>query len=151
MLVALVFFIIVAVGSFIWLQIASRNQKTNGASTPVTVQTQPTNTSIPPNPQGTSSAATDFIASADGLVYLRLVANEHAWIRVSSDANIIFEGTATPGQTLETSAQEMLIVATGNGDAFDLYINGTDWGTLGGPGEVVRRAWNPVGEVPLEN
>ncbi len=52
---------------------------------------------------------------------------------------------------LETSAKEMLIVATGNAGAFQLYINGTDWGTLGGSGEVVRRAWNPVGEVPLED
>lgn len=150
LIVALVFFIIVAVGSFIWLQIASRNQRT-GASAPVTAQTQPTDATITPDAQGTSPAAPDFIASADGLVYLRLVANEHAWIRVSTDANIIFEGTATSGQTLETSAEEMLIVATGNGGAFELYINGTDWGTLGGPGEVVRRAWNPVGEVPLEN
>ncbi|MGC9394069.1 MAG: helix-turn-helix domain-containing protein [Anaerolineae bacterium] len=151
LIVALVFFIIVAVGSFIWLQIASRDQRTNGASAPVTAQIQPTDATITPDAQGTSPAAPDFIASADGLVYLRLVANEHAWIRVSTDANIIFEGTATPGQTLETSAEEMLIVATGNGGAFELYINGTDWGTLGGPGEVVRRAWNPVGEVPLEN
>ncbi|MBN2393054.1 MAG: helix-turn-helix domain-containing protein [Anaerolineae bacterium] len=151
LLVALVFFIVIAVGSFIWLQIASRDQKTNGAAAPVTAQTQPSTTETTPNAQSTSSTALDFVASADGLVYLRLVANEHAWIRVSSDANIVFEGMAAPGQTLETSAEEMLIVSTGNGGAFELYINGTGWGTLGGSGEVVRRAWNPVGEVPLEN
>ena len=79
------------------------------------------------------------------------MANEHAWVRVSADARTIFEGTAGPGQMLETSAEEMLIVATGNAGAFQIYINGTDWGALGGSGEVVRRAWNPVGEVPLEN
>ena len=150
-LVALAFFIIVAVGSFIWLQIANRDSKTNGAAAPVTTQAQPSNATIVPGTQNTVSTALDFVASPDGQVYLRLVANEHAWIRVSTDASIIFEGTATPGQTLETSATEMLIVATGNGGAFELYINGTDWGTLGAPGEVVRRAWNPVGEVPLEN
>ena len=151
LLVALLFFIVVAVGSFIWLQIANRDQTTNGASTPVTAQAQTSTEATTPDAQSTSSTAMDFVASADGLVYLRLVANEHAWIRVSSDASIIFEGTAAPGQTLETSAEEMLIVSTGNGGAFELYINGTDWGALGSPGEVVRRAWNPVGEVPLEN
>jgi cytoskeletal protein RodZ len=150
-LVALLFFIVVAVGSFIWLQIASRDQKTNGVSAPVTAQAEPSSAATTPGAQGISSAALDFVASPDGQVYLRLVANEHAWIRVSTDANIVFEGTAAPGQTLETSAAEMLIVATGNGGAFQLYINGTDWGTLGGPGEVIRRAWNTVGEVPLEN
>ncbi len=148
LLVALVFFIVVAGGSFIWLQIANRAQNTNGDSAPSTTQARTPGTAAT---QGTPVAPLTFATSPDGRVYLRLVANEHAWIRVSADASIIFEGTAAPGQTLDTSADEMLIVATGNGGAFQLYINGTDWGPLGDPGGVVRRAWNPVGEVPLEN
>jgi hypothetical protein len=52
---------------------------------------------------------------------------------------------------LEAEADEMLIVSTGNGAAFDLTINGTDWGPLGEQGEVVRRAWTPQGEVSLED
>jgi len=151
LLVALIFFGIVAGGSFIWLQIASRAQNTNGASAPATAQGQPPGAAATQAAQGTPSTSPAFVASSDGLVYLRLLSNEHAWIRVSADARIIFEGMAAPGQMLETSASEMLIVATGNAGAFQLYINGTDWGTLGEPGEVVRRAWNPVGEVPLEN
>jgi cytoskeleton protein RodZ len=148
LLVALVFFVVVAGGSFIWLQIANRNQHTNGASTPVTTQVQTSSTTTT---QSTPTTPLTFVASADGLVHLQLMANEHAWVRVSADDRIIFEGTADPGQMLETSAEGMLIVATGNGGAFQIYINGTDWGTLGGSGEVVRRAWNPVGEVPLED
>lgn len=148
LLVALVFFVIVAGGSFIWLQIASRAENRNGSSTPATTQVQTAGTVTA---QSTPTTPLTFVASSDGRVYLRLLSNEHAWIRVSADARTIFEGTADSGQMLETSAEEMLIVATGNGGAFQLYINGTDWGPLGGPGEVVRRAWNPVGEVPLEN
>jgi cytoskeleton protein RodZ len=148
LLVALVFFVVVAGGSFIWLQIANRNQHTNGASTPATTQVQTSGTTTT---QSTPTTPLTFVASADGLVHLQLMANEHAWVRVSADDRIIFEGTADPGQMLETSAEGMLIVATGNGGAFQIYINGTDWGTLGGSGEVVRRAWNPVGEVPLED
>lgn len=149
--IALVFFVVVAVGSFIWLQIASRDQGTNAATTPATTQTQSTGITKPSGTQGTPSSPLTFVPSPDGLVYLRLLSNEHAWVRVSADARIIFEGMAAPGQMLETSAKEMLIVATGNAGAFQLYINGTDWGTLGGSGEIVRRAWNPVGEVPLED
>lgn len=150
MLVALIFFGIVAGGSFIWLQIAGRTQNTNGASAPGTAQAQSPGAAATQAAQGTPSTSPAFIASSDGLVYLRLLSNEHAWIRVSADARIIFEGMAGPGEMLDTSAEEMLIVATGNAGAFQVYINGTDWGTLGGPGEVVRRAWNPAGEVPLE-
>ncbi len=148
LIVALVFFGIVAGGSFLWLQIAGRSRDGNGASTPTTTQVQTSGTAIT---QSTPTTPLTFIPSSDGRVYLRLMANEHAWVRVSADARTIFEGTAAPGQMVETSAEEMLIVATGNAGAFQLYINGTDWGTLGGSGEVVRRAWNPVGEVPLEN
>jgi hypothetical protein len=148
LLVALVFFVVVAGGSFIWLQIANRTQDGNSASTPATTQAQ---TSGTVTTQSTSTTPLTFVASPDGLVYLRLMANEHAWVRVSADDRIIFEGTAEPGQMVETSAESMLIVATGNAGAFQIYINGTDWGTLGDSGEVVRRAWNPVGEVPLED
>lgn len=148
LLITLLFFIIVAGGSFVWLQIANRAQDTNGNSTPVATQAQMSATA---ETQNAPFAPPAFVAAPDGRVYLRLVANEHAWVRVSADANIIFEGIAAPDQILEASANEMLIVATGNSGAFQLYINGTDWGVLGGPGEVVRRAWNPIGEVPLEN
>lgn len=147
LLVALVFFVVVAGGSFIWLQLASRTQDAGGTSTPATTQAQTSGTAIT---QSTPATPLTFVASSDRLVHLQLLANEHAWVRVSADDRIIFEGTAEPGQMVETSAEEMLVVATGNGGAFQLYINGTDWGTLGGSGEVVRRAWNPVGEVPLE-
>jgi len=150
MLVALIFFGIVAGGSFIWLQIASRAQNANDASVPGTAQVQSPGAAATQAAQGTASASPRFVASSDGLVHLRLLSDEHAWIRVSADARIIFEGMAGPGQMLETSAEEILIVATGNAGAFQVYVNGADWGTLGGPGEVVRRAWNPAGEVPLE-
>ena len=92
-----------------------------------------------------------FSVSADGTVSVQLVANEHAWVSVSADADIIFQGTAAPNQVIEATANEMLIVATGNGGAFRMAVNGADWGALGTQGEAVRRAWNPNGEVPLES
>lgn len=146
--VALIFFVIVAGGSFIWLQIASRNQPGNGAAVTTTATAQTPGVQAT---QNTPAAPTVFPVAPDGKVAVRLVAKEHAWISISADASIVFQDTAVPGQVLEASAGEMLIVATGNGGAFDLYINGTTWGSLGVSGEVVRRAWNSVGEVPLEN
>jgi len=143
--VALIFFALVLGGSFVWLQLASRAQNTKDVSAPTTAEARP------PGVLTTPHTPPSFVASPDGRVYLRLVSNEHAWIRVSADASMIFEGIAASGQILEASATEMLIVATGNAGAFQLYINGASWGPLGGPGGVVRRAWNPIGEVPLES
>lgn len=139
--IALVFFLVVGGIAFIWLQFSNRTSSTVATPTFTIAETL-----MPTTPETPAS----FPVSADGKVSTRLVANENAWISVSADANIVFQGIAAPGQIIEATADEMLIVATGNGGAFQLYINGTDWGLLGETGVVVRRAWNPIGEVPLE-
>lgn len=146
LIIALVFFLLVAGGSLIWLLLDSRTPSTNVA---VTVTTSPpTVVSVAPESQPSEQV---FSVSADGTVSVQLVANEHAWVSVSADADIIFQGTAAPNQVIEATANEMLIVATGNGGAFRMAVNGADWGALGTQGEAVRRAWNPNGEVPLES
>ena len=145
LILALAFFLVVAGGSFIWLQISGRASSTNVAPT----STAPTPTAAP-SISGTQTVEPTFPVSADGKVAVQLVANEHAWVSVSADATIIFQGVADPNQVIEATADEILIIATGNGGAFQIYLNGTDLGLLGAQGEVVRRAWNPTGEVPLE-
>ncbi|HOT91894.1 MAG TPA: DUF4115 domain-containing protein [Anaerolineae bacterium] len=144
LIIALIFSLVVAAGAFIWLQIASRD-----ASSAVTPSATVAETTAPII-QGTPTVPAAFPASADGKISTRLVTEENAWISVSADANLVFQGIAAPGQVIEATANEMLLVATGNGGAFHLYINGTDWGPLGKTGEIVRRAWTPFGEVPLE-
>lgn len=141
---ALVFFLVVAGGSLVWLQLEKRTQPAENVLMPVIVHT-----ATPSAPQ-TQTSLPVFPVSTDGKVTVRIVANEHAWVSVSADASIIFQDIAAAGQTVEAAANEVLIVATGNGGAFTLYINGTDWGPLGDQGEVVRRAWTPAGEVPLD-
>ena len=142
---ALLFFFVVALGSFIWLQFFSRSGTT--AQTP-----QPTviDATVTLSVEEASFIAPVFPPATDGKVRVRLVANEHAWISVSADESIVFQGIAEPNAPLEAEAGELLIVATGNGGAFQLYVNGTDWGLLGDQGEVVRRAWGPQGEASLE-
>lgn len=141
---ALVFFLVVAGGSIVWLQLENRTDPAESVATPNIVFT-----ATPSVPQ-TQTVVPVFPVSTDGKVNVSVVANEHAWVSVSADANIIFQGIAETGQTIQATASEMLIVATGNGGAFTLTINGTDWGALGGQGEVVRRAWGPAGEANLD-
>ncbi|MFP4396201.1 MAG: RodZ domain-containing protein [Anaerolineales bacterium] len=143
----LAFFIVIALGSFVWLQLISPSNAPppDPAVTPTVSDATPTLT-----PEGTSDSAPEFVPAQDGLVHIRLVVQEHAWVSLSADEGIEFQGVAETGQALETSAQEIIIVSTGNGGAFRLYINGADWGVLGEQGEIVRRAWSPTGEISLE-
>jgi hypothetical protein len=100
-----------------------------------------------PTPVSTQSATPVFPVAADGTVRVRVIPKSSAWISISADDQVIFQGIAEAQQVLEAVAQELLIVATGNGGAFQLYVNGTDWNLLGEQGAVVRRAWSPQGEV----
>ncbi len=144
---ALAFFLLVGLASFAWLQFG-----------PVQALQTPEPTLVPTQRGGVQATATPtveptpvFPVSDDGMVRVRLVPTNHAWVSLSADATVVFQGIAEPDQVLEGAAADMLIVSTGNGGAFRLYVNGTDWGLLGAQGEVVRRAWTPGGETILED
>lgn len=94
-----------------------------------------------------SSGVPVFVPRQDGLVEIRLEPQESAWVSVSADATVIFQGVADPAQPIQTTAQELVIINTGNGAAFRLYVNSADWGLLGDVGEIVQRSWTPSGEV----
>ena len=142
LLAVLLVMMAIFVSSIIALQFVGRETANN------TVSPSPVVTlAVSPTP----AAATPTVAPApDGKVRVRLVAQEHAWISVSADQEIVFQGIAETDQVLEATAEEILIVATGNGGAFRLYLNGDDLGLLGDTGQAVRRAWGPDGEISLE-
>lgn len=147
---ALIFFGLVALGSLAWLQFEA------GRATPTPPITQEAmGADVPPVASPTITptvvATPVFPVLAEGVVRLRLVPRNHAWISVAADSQVVFQGVAETSQVLAAEAEDMIIVSTGNGGAFDLTINGTDWGPLGEQGEVVRRAWTPQGEVSLED
>ena len=135
---------LIAAVSFLWLQFGPDDALSTSPSSQTTVtpnEATPT-ASVQPTPS--------FLVADDGMVRLRLVPLSHAWISVSADAEIVFQGIAEPEQAIEAAGGEIVIVNTGNGGAFELLINGTFWGTLGEQGEIVRRAWTPVGETSLQ-
>ncbi len=139
--------VIFAIFALIWLAAIlfltfGLDEDASQAPAPAPAATQPL-TALPAD-----DTAPVFESSPDGQVYIRLEVEQHAWIRISADNAIVYEDIAAPGQTLQAMGTELVVVATGNGGAFRLYVNGVDWEQLGGQGEVVRRAWSPAGEVP---
>jgi cytoskeletal protein RodZ len=142
---ALAFFLLLTIGTFVYLQIADNQSVAAPTPTPTLAQATLEMTPVPED-----NNAPSFSPAVDGTITLRLEPEQHAWIRVTADEEIVFQGVAEVGQTINATATERCMVETGNGGAFHLYVNGNDFGKLGEQGEVVQRAWTPTGEVSNE-
>lgn len=64
-----------------------------------------------------------------------------AWVRVTVDGSVAYEGTMSGGETREYTAQQSIMLHTGNAGGTTAILNGSDVGSLGASGEVVRRLW----------
>ncbi|MEA3308269.1 MAG: DUF4115 domain-containing protein [Chloroflexota bacterium] len=141
---ATLFFALLAGGAYLYLKVWGTDSVVAPTATlPPAPLVEQTLTSQPAN-------APIFAPAADNTVTVRLEPKEHAWVRLVADGVVIFQGVADPAQPLQATATERCQVETGNGGAFHLFLNSGDYGLLGNNGEVVRRAWSPAGEVPLE-
>lgn len=113
--------------------------------------TQPAQPTQPPqttaNPEATT-APTSPPATGDG-VTVTLEPQEHVWVRVQADGLIVYAGLMTPGEAQTWSAQESILVETGNGAAVAATVNGQPLGALGERGEIVARAWGPEGALEV--
>lgn len=143
--ITFVFFALFTLLVFIWLQFGQGDAIEAAVSPPASTSVVAGQATSTPTPD----APLSFPVSADGTVRIRLLPLSHAWISVSADERIVFQGIAGPEQAVEAIAGEIVIVSTGNGGAFRLFVNGTDWGVLGEQGQIVRRAWTPTGETSL--
>ncbi|MHB0876211.1 MAG: helix-turn-helix domain-containing protein [Anaerolineae bacterium] len=68
-------------------------------------------------------------------------ATSPAWVRVTLDGSVAYEGTMATGDTREFRATDSVLLHTGNAGGMQVIINGADVGSLGDSGEVVRRLW----------
>jgi hypothetical protein len=68
-----------------------------------------------------------------------------AWMRVTVDEEIEFEGRVIAGSAYSFSGQFQIELLTGNGAGLQVFFNGTDMGVLGVYGEVVNEVFTPDG------
>jgi cytoskeleton protein RodZ len=64
-----------------------------------------------------------------------------AWIRVTSDAETVFEQVAEPGYSRTFEARRVVVIEAGNAGAVSVEINGQGVGPLGEPGQVIDRSF----------
>lgn len=109
-------------------------------------------TDLPPgiaeNPtEQSSEEATPIPTVIDAPVQIYISVLQRAWMRVTVDGAIEFEGRVAPGGAYSFAGDFQIELLTGNGAALQVFFNETDLGVLGVYGEVIYRVFTPDGMV----
>ena len=110
------------------------------AGTPTPLPTNVTGTNAIQPAQGATVGVT-VPAAGSGPVQVVLVALEQAFVRVTVDSKILFEGRVVAGTAYPFDANSQIEVLTGNGAAVSILFNQSDLGPMGTFGEVVDRIY----------
>ena len=117
------------------------------AATPGPIPTSPVAAAATPTATG---PALRFAPRAGGGMQFTLDSRERAWVRVTVDGALVFEGITPIGPALAWTAARSLTLETGNAGAFDAIVNGERLGPLGARNAVVRRTWDAAGTIKDE-
>jgi len=82
-------------------------------------------------------------ASGDGAVEVYVVARQRAWLQVTVDNKVKFNGRLVPGNAYPFSGSKSIELLTGNAAGLQVFYNGQDLGPLGNLGEVVNIIYSP--------
>ncbi len=92
--------------------------------------------------------ATAEVALTDipiGAVQIQILIRQRAYLRVTVDGEIEFEGRVIPGAAYAFAGDESVEILTGNAAALEVSYNGQSLGLLGGFGEVVNTVYTVTG------
>jgi len=101
------------------------------------------NTTEQPPAEDTQATPVPTVSDAPVQIYVSVL--RRAWMRVSVDEQIEFEGRVIPGSAYSFAGEFQIELLTGNGAALQVFFNETDLGVLGVYGEVVYRVFTPEG------
>ena len=115
------------------------------ATMPVVFTATPTSTSGTGTPTGFFSEgatlAVTIPAAGSGPVQVVLVALEQAFVRVTVDGKVLFNGRVTLGNAYPFSGNNQIEVLTGSGSAISILFNQSNLGPMGSYGQVVDRIY----------
>jgi len=154
-ILTLLLFVIWGVGRVAEVRAGRIDQATAPAIVDV-LDPQPTPSNTPLAPTATSPAENSGNGSAQSTapappagtlapltnedpVQVYLIAEQRAWLRVTVDGVIAFDGRVTPGSAYPFSGREQIEVVTSSGSAFRVIFNQNDLGPLGLFGDPVIR------------
>jgi hypothetical protein len=113
-------------------------------STEMTAESTPTPTLILtslaaiPVEEGTEETGEETpIPEGDLPLQLYVISRQRAFLRITADEEIVFDGRTIPGNAYEFSAENQIELLTGNAGALEVYFNQESLGNLGSDSEVV--------------
>lgn len=77
------------------------------------------------------------IPEGDLPLQLYVISKQRAFLRITADDEIVFDGRTTPGNAYEFSAENQLELLTGNAAALEVYFNQETLGSLGVESQVI--------------
>jgi cytoskeleton protein RodZ len=80
-------------------------------------------------------------AQINGAVQVTAFIIENAWMRVTVDGKVSFNGRVTPGSVYPFGGNNQIEVLTGSGSAIRILYNQSDLGLMGSLGQVVDRIY----------
>ena len=78
-------------------------------------------------------------------VQVYITVNQRAWLRVTVDGKVQFEGRVIPGSAYSFAGKEAIEVLTGDGAALQIFFNQQDLGAMGNFGQVVDQIFTTQG------
>jgi hypothetical protein len=101
------------------------------------------------DPASATGAVTLPADTLSGPVQVYVTVRQRAWMRVTVDGEIEFEGRVIAGSAYQFAGENQVEILTGNGAALQIFFNREDLGTMGLFGQVVQRVFTPQGiETP---
>ncbi len=76
-------------------------------------------------------------AIGSGPVQVVVVARQRAYLRITTDNEVVFDGRIVPGNVYTFSANKSILLLTGDASAIQVIYNQEDQGVLGSAGQVV--------------
>ena len=106
---------------------------------------QPGEAQTQPAAQVTGTVPASIPSNSSDPVQVYLIVRQRAWVRVTVDGKVEFEGRVTPGSAYPFYGSERIELITGNAAGLQVYFNQADLGILGAFGEVVDRVFTLQG------
>ncbi len=78
-------------------------------------------------------------------VQVYLTIRERAYMRVTVDGKVEFDGRVTPGSAYPFVGGTQVEVLTGNAAAIQVFFNGVDYGVMGEFGQLIDQIYSPQG------
>lgn len=109
----------------------------------------PPTPTVPPLPvAATQPEETSVFAILPGVqegVRVYVTVRQRAWVRVTVDGNVVYEGRVLPGSAYQYEGDESVEIFTSNGAGLQIFFNQQDQGPMGLFGEVVQRVYTLSG------